>query len=98
MSDAMRYYPRMMADHVSSQQALVRHLDDLRNQAQTAIESIRQEWTGLGFGGCDEAHRQVNIAFDHVFQTIQNHGQRILSASDHAVTIDSAVNAGFAGL
>jgi uncharacterized protein YukE len=98
MSDAMRYDPRMMADHVSSQQGLVRHLDDLRTQAQNAIESIRQEWTGLGFGGCDEAHRQVNLAFDQVFQTIQNHAARIMSASDHAATVDSAVNAGFAGI
>lgn len=98
MSDAMRYDPRMMADHVGAQLGLVRHLQGLRTQAQTAIESIRQEWTGLGFGGCDEAHRQVNLAFTQVFSTIQNHAGRIQSAADHAVSIDSTVNAGFSGI
>lgn len=98
MSDQQRYDPVMMADHVSAQKALVGHLSDLRTQAQSAIESIRDEWTGQGFGNCDEAHRQIAAAFDQVFQTIMRHGAAIQTAADHSVTTDSGVGAGFVGI
>lgn len=98
MTEAMRYDPTLMADHVSSQNALVNRFNDLRSEAQNAIESIRAEWTGSGFNGCDEAHRQIDMAFQQVFQTIGKHGQAIGHASDNAGICDSGVNAGFQGI
>lgn len=98
MSDQQRYDPIMMADHVAAQKALVGHLNDLRTQAQSSIESIREDWKGSGFGSCDEAHRQIAAAFDQVFETIMRHGGAIQTAADHAVTTDSGVGAGFVGI
>lgn len=85
----------MMGDHVSSQTQLVAHLQEQRRQSHAQIEGIRQDWTGMGFGGLDDLHRQIDAAFDAVFQTIGRHGQAIGRASENAMTTDSAVNAGF---
>lgn len=93
--EAMRYDRAMMGDHVTSQTGLVSHMQEQRRQAHAQIEGIRQDWTGMGFGGLDDLHRQIDAAFDTVFQTINRHGQAINRASENAHTTDGAVNAGF---
>lgn len=98
MSEAMRYDPVQMMDHVSGQNAQVARLTGLHDDAQRAVESIRPEWTGSGFNGCDEAHRQVAMAFKQVFDTVNRHGHAIGQASDNAGICDNGVNAGFQGI
>lgn len=95
MSEAMRYDSPMMGDHVSSQGQLVAHLQEQRRQSHAQIEGIRADWTGMGFGGLDDLHRQIDAAFNAVFDTIGRHGTAIGKASESAMTTDSAVNAGF---
>ncbi|QSN49613.1 WXG100 family type VII secretion target [Mycobacteroides abscessus] len=98
MSEAMRYDAPMMNDHVASQNQLVAALQENRRQAHAQIEGIRPEWTGMGFGGLDDLHRQIDAAFDAVFQTIGRHGSAIGHAANNAVSADSGVNAGFASI
>ncbi|SKS74225.1 Uncharacterised protein [Mycobacteroides abscessus subsp. bolletii] len=98
MTEAMRYDAPMMNDHVASQNQLVAGLQDNRRQAHSLIESIRPEWTGMGFTGLDDLHRQIDSAFDAVFQTIQRHAGAIGHAANNATSADSGVNAGFASI
>lgn len=98
MSEAMRYDPTQMMDHVGATNSRVAQANALHDEAQNQIESIRSEWTGTGFNGCDEAHRQVAMAFQQVFQTIGRHGKAIGQASDNAGICDSGVGAGFQGI
>lgn len=98
MTEAMRYDTPAMTDHVSSQAQMVAQFQDQRRQAHAQIEGIRADWTGMGFGGLDDLHRQIDAAFDAVFQTIGRHGQAIGKASESAATTDSAVNAGFTAI
>ncbi len=96
--EAMRYDAAMMGDHVSQQGQLVNHMQDLRRSAHAQIEGIRGDWTGMGFGGLDDLHRQIDAAYEAVFQTIGRHGGAIGKASNDASCTDSSVHAGFTAI
>ncbi len=96
--EAMRYDAAMMGDHVSQQGQLVNHLQDLRRSAHAQIEGIRPDWTGMGFSGLDDLHRQIDSAFEAVFRTIGHHGTAIGKASNDATCTDSSVHAGFTAI
>ncbi len=94
----MRYDHPMMADHVAAQGNLVAHMNDLRQQAINVLNSLAEIWTEHGSNAYQVCHHQVDMAFQHVFQTIQRHATAIGTASTNAGTTDHGVAAGFQSL
>lgn len=94
----IRYDHAMIADHVSAQSNLVNHLTDLRQQALNVLANIAHIWTEHGSNAYQEAHYNVDMAFQKVFETIGRHGQAIGNASTTAATTDHSVAAGFQGI
>jgi uncharacterized protein YukE len=98
MSQPIRYDHAMIADHVSSQNNLVNHMLDLRQQAINVLNHVAHIWTEHGSNAYQEAHYNVDMAFTKVFETIGVHATAIGGASSTALTTDLGVAAGFRGI
>ncbi|MGV7254561.1 hypothetical protein PJI20_10230 [Mycobacterium kansasii] len=96
--DSMRYNHAMIADHVSAQANLVAHMTDLRTQALNVLASVAEIWHEHGSNAYQQAHHQIDLAFQKVFDTIGRHGQAQSTADTNSLVTDQGVAAGFGGL
>lgn len=95
---SMRYDHPMMADHQASQASLVQFLHDKRTEAQNVIANLAHIWTEHGSDAAQMASRNIDLAFQQVFDTIQRHGYAIGQSSSRALTADLGVQSGFQGI
>ncbi|MDO3267999.1 WXG100 family type VII secretion target [Mycobacteroides abscessus] len=98
MSAPMRYDHALMADHAAGQANQVTSFHDMRQRAMNVLAQTIDIWQGSGAGGYEAAQRQIDLAFQKVFETIGRHGQAIQQASDNAHMTDNGVGAGFQGI
>lgn len=96
--DSLRYDHIKMADHVTAQAGLVRHLNDLQQEALNVLAQTADFWTANGANAYAEAQRSVTTAFQQVFETIQRHGTAVGGASQNADASDRANAARFVGI
>ncbi|MCH9729747.1 MAG: hypothetical protein K0U84_08755 [Actinomycetia bacterium] len=96
--DAMRYNHAQIADHVSSQQALVAHFRGLRDEALAVLAQTADFWTNHGANAYAEAQRSIVQAYDQVFLIIEKHAGAIGRASGNADAGDLASAARFGGI
>ncbi|GAB5901231.1 hypothetical protein [Mycolicibacterium mageritense] len=95
MAGLQAYDHARMIEHSVAQANLVTRLGELKQESINAINSVAEIWRQHGSNAAQEAHAQVSLAFQQVFDTISRHGQAIQGASENAEQTDLAAASGF---
>lgn len=98
MSGLQSYDHARMIEHAVAQANVVTRLGELKQESINAINSIAEIWKQHGSNAAQEAHQQIALAFQQVFETIGRHGQAIQGASQNAEHTDLSAAAGFRNL
>lgn len=96
--DGFVYHPQALPEYVHSVTTTSAQLEDVRAQAQNALNGVREYFDSLGADAFIQAQQMINSGIDEGQQVIMRHGSTVDTAHNDMIAQDMSAGHSFGGV